>query len=216
MQIGVLGTGMVGRAIATKLAAQGHDVVMGARDAGSPAAQAWAQAHGGRAGTFADAAAHGEAVICCVGGQHVLSALAQAGAEHLSGKILLDLSNPLVFAPGALPTLDPAYTDSLGEQIQRAYPETRVVKTLHTLSSHLMVDPGQLAGGDHDVFVSGNDPEARAQVAAWLTAWFGWGPAIDLGDISTARGVEAWLPLWLRLWRALGTANFNLKIVRGS
>lgn len=216
MKIGVLGTGMVGQALATKLASLGHDVVMGARDADNPKAVQWAAQQGGRAGTFADAAAHGEVLINCVGGQHVLTALAGAGAKNLAGKVLMDLSNPLVFsAQGGLPTLNPVNDDSLGEQIQRAYPEARVVKTLNTLANPLMVDPQRLAGGAHDVFVSGNDPAAKAQVAAWLTEWFGWGEAIDLGDITTARGVESWLPLWLRLWQALGTTEFNLKIVRG-
>ena len=132
-----------------------------------------------------------------------------------SGKVLLDVSNPLDFSHGMPPTLSVVNTDSLGEQIQRAYPETKVVKTLNTLSSKLMVNPGAVGGGDHNLFISGNDAAAKVQVLDVL-AQFGWDRAkvIDLGDISTARGTEQLLPIWIRLWGALGTDAFNFKIVR--
>ncbi|MCB9766300.1 MAG: NAD(P)-binding domain-containing protein [Alphaproteobacteria bacterium] len=216
MRIAVLGTGMVGRTIASKLVSLGHEVRMGSRTAGNAGAVAWADKAGAGAstGTFADAAAFGEVVFNCVNGQHTLAALQAAGAAHLDGKILLELANPLDFSKGMPPTLFVSNTDSLGEQVQRAFPGARVVKTLNTLNCELMVDPGKLPEPT-DVFVSGNDAEAKAQVAAWLQDWFGWQRVIDLGDITTARGTESWLPLWIRLWGALGTANYNLRIVKG-
>ena len=169
---------------------------------------------GVRIGTFAEAAQHGEMVINATSGMGSLHALQQGGADHLEGKILMDISNPLDFSQGMPPTLSVVNTDSLGEQIQRAFPAVKVVKTLNTITASLMVDPRQLAGGNHTLFVSGNDAAAKAQVVEWLADWFGWQYVIDLGDIATARGTEMYLPLWLRLWGALGTGVFNIQVVK--
>jgi predicted dinucleotide-binding enzyme len=125
----------------------------------------------------------------------------------------MDISNPLDFSRGMPPTLFVCNDDSLGEQIQREFPQTMVVKTLNTLTASLMVNPGLLADGDHTVFVSGNDQAAKSQVSKWLAEWFGWKHILDLGDITTARGVEMYLPLWLRLWGALGTGMLNIKVI---
>ena len=217
MKIGVLGTGVVGHTIASKLVSVGQEVKMGSRQAGNDKAVAWARAAGasGSEGSFADAAAFGELVFNCTPGAVSLEALRAAGAQNLRGKILVDLSNPLDFSQGMPPALFAGNTDSLSEQIQGAFPETRVVKTLNTVTAALMVDPGKLAGGDHVLFMSGNDATAKARVAEVLRGWFGWKEIMDLGDITTARGAESYLHLWLRLWSALGTATFNIKIVRG-
>jgi len=142
-----------------------------------------------------------------------MEALDAAGASALAGKVLIDVTNPLDFSAGFPPTLIVKDTDSLGEQIQRAFPQTRVVKSLNTLTASLMVDPASLADGSHSVFVSGNDASAKQTVIGLLQE-FGHRDVIDLGDISTARGTEMWLPLWLRLMGTLGTAQFNLRIVR--
>ncbi len=214
MKVGVLGSGMVGQAIGAKLIELGHDVVVGTRDPGK--LQEWLGKVGGKArgASFTDAAAHGEIVFNCTAGVGSLEALKLAGERNLRGKVLLDVSNPLDFSKGMPPTLSMCNRDSVGEQIQRAFPGVRVVKTLNTVNCHLMVNPSQLAGGDHDIFVSGNDASAKAQVTEILKTWFGWKHVIDLGDITTARGVEMYLPLWLRLWGALQTPMLNLKIVR--
>lgn len=214
MNYAVLGTGTVGRTIASRLVDLGHPVRMGSRRADHPDARAWADAAGPLAsvGTFADAAAWGEVVVNCTAGAASLAALHAAGARNLAGKVLIDIANPLDFSRGFPPTLSVTNDDSLGEQIQRAFPEARVVKTLNTLNARLMVDPGRLPG-PHDVFLSGDDPTAKAQVAELLRA-FGWASIVDLGGIDTARGTEAWLLLWVRLYGALGTADFNLRLVR--
>jgi hypothetical protein len=164
-------------------------------------------------GTFGDAAAHGEMVVNATAGTVSLEALEQAGEENLNGKILIDISNPLDFSKGMPPTLSVSNTDSLGEQIQRRFAEARVVKTLHTMNAYLMVDPTQLAGADHTVFVSGDDAGAKSTVTELLWS-FGWTDIIDLGDITTARGTEMLLPVWLRLFGALQKPIFNFKIVR--
>jgi predicted dinucleotide-binding enzyme len=217
MKFAILGTGIVGQTIGSKLTSLGHEVKMGGREAVNAKAQEWVASAGALAsyGSFKAAASFGEIVVNATGGGVSLQALQAAGAEALAGKILIDIANPLDFSHGMPPTLSVVNTDSLGEQIQRAYPETKVVKTLNTLSSKLMVNPGAVGGGDHNLFISGNDAAAKMQVLDVL-AQFGWDKArvIDLGDISTARGTEQLLPIWIRLWGALGTDVFNFRIVR--
>ena len=225
MKIAVLGTGMVGQALAARLSGLGHDVTIGTRDPqatlartepdgmGNPPFSAWAADHADvRLAPFADAAAAAELVVNATSGAAALPALELAGADNLAGKVLIDISNPLDFSQGFPPTLFVKDTDSLGEQIQRAFPEARVVKTLNTLNANLMVNPAEL-GAESSVFVSGNDETAKATVIGLLHS-FGHTDVIDLGDISTARGTEMLLPVWLRLMGALGTAAFNFQIVR--
>ena len=199
MRIGVLGTGMVGRAISGKLAELGHDVRVGSRTEGDGAVR------------FADAAAHGELVFNCTNGAGSLDALAAAGEDNLAGKVLIDVSNPLDFSGGG-PALFTDTTDSLAERIQAAFPAARVVKTLHTVNCNVMVDPA-LVPGDHVVFVCGNDAAAKEQTTG-LLGEFGWPPerVLDLGDLTAARGTEAYVMLWVRLWNVIGGPNFNISI----
>ncbi|HEX9089097.1 MAG TPA: NAD(P)-binding domain-containing protein [Arthrobacter sp.] len=226
MRIAVMGTGTVGPTIAGALSELGHDVVIGTRDprvtlartepgaTGGPPFAVWHAAHS-RIGvaTFADAAAGADVVVNATNGAGSLTALTAAGAGNLAGKVLMDIANPLDFSHGFPPSLDPVNTDSLGEQIQRTFPEARVVKTLNTMTASVMVDPLSVAGGDHSVFVSGNDAAAKEAVAGLLRG-LGHRDIIDLGDITTARGAEMIMPIWLRIWGALGTGAFNFKIAR--
>ncbi len=226
MRFGILGTGEVGKTIAARLAGLGHEVMVGTRDPeetisrtepdryGNPPFGAWQEEHPDVAlGTFAEAAAHGEVVVNATASAVSLEALERAGEENLTGKVLMDVSNPLDFSKGMPPTLSVSNTDSLGEQVQRRFPEARVVKTLHTMNAYLMVDPALLGGGDHTVFVSGDDAGAKATVTDLLRS-FGWTDIVDLGDITTARGTEMMLPVWLRLVGVLEKPIFNFKIVR--
>ena len=216
MKIGVLGTGMVGRAIATKLARLGHEVRMGSRKAGNEDAVAWVKEAGKGAseGTFADAAEFGELVINCTAGVASVDALTAAGTDNLAGKVLVDVANSLDFSKGRPPTLAFCNDDSLGERIQAAFPEARVVKTLNTMNCQVMVDPARVPG-EHAVFLSGEDDSAKREVAA-LLGGFGWPEEriIDLGGISTARGPEMYLPLWLSLYGRLQTGDFNIGVHR--
>ncbi len=215
MRFGVLGTGRVGRALASRLVELGHEVAMGSRSADNPAAKEWAASvgGGGRSGTFAEAAAFGEVVVNATAGAASLQALQMAGARNLAGKVLIDVANPIDPASGLPPTLSVCNTDSLGEQIQRTFPDAMVVKALNTVNADVMVNPG-LVPGSHNVFLSGNDERAKARVAEILVD-FGWDPAdiVDLGDITTARGTEMYLALWLRLWAVKGTGHFNIRVV---
>src|SRR5262249_43380271 len=214
MKIGVLGAGMVGATIATKLIELGQEVMMGSRNAGSEKAVTWAQANGANAsqGAYAQAARFGEILFNCTQGAASIEALQSAGADNLKGKILIDIANPLDFSRGAPPTLSICNTDSLGERIQKTVPQAKVVKTLNTVNCEVMVNPA-LVPGEHDIFVCGDDAEAKARVTELLKQWFGWRSVIDLGDISAARATEQMMPVWLRLCGALGTMRFNVRVV---
>src|SRR5690349_10843066 len=215
MRIGVLGTGIVGRTLGGKLVELGHEVRMGSRQAGNENAVEWAQGAGEGAseGTFADAAGFGELVINATGGKVSLEALGMAGADNLAGKVLVDVSNALEFGEGPA-VVGVAPDDSLGERIQAAFPDARVVKALNTMSASIMVSPGAL-GESTNAFVCGNDDAAKAQVIELLET-FGWlsGDIVDLGDITAARGAELYVALWMRLMGALGTPAFNIRLVR--
>jgi 8-hydroxy-5-deazaflavin:NADPH oxidoreductase len=213
MRIGVVGAGTVGRTLASKLVDLGHDVMIGVREPARVAA--WVEGTGGRgrSGVPDDAARHGDLVISALPGHAVLAAMAALAPGVLDGKVLLDVSNPLDFSSGSPPTLLVKDTDSLGEQLQRALPNARVVKSLNTVNVAVMVDPGSVGSGDHTVYVAGNDAGAKGSVVELLGA-FGWRDVIDLGDITASRGLEMLLPLWLRLMTTLGTPAFNFRVVR--
>ena len=194
----------------------GHEVKMGSRTANNEKAQAFAAKFLGKttAGTFADAAAFGEIIYNCTSGMGTLSALKMAGAVNLNGKIIIDLSNPLDFSHGMPPTLSVVNDNSLGEEIQNAFPESKVVKTLNTVWCGIMVNPAMVNNGDHHIFMSGNDIQAKEKVKEILLS-FGWKlpNILDLGDITTARGTEMYLPIWLRIYSATKNGAFNIKIV---
>ena len=212
-RIGILGTGNVGRTVGAKLVEVGHEVKLGSRNPGGEAAVAWvAEAgEGASEGSLADAAAFGELVVNATPGAATLAALDAAGAENLGGKVLIDIANPI--SQGRLTVAD---DDSLAEQIQRAYPEAKVVKALNTVNRTVMVNPS-LLGEETNLFVCGDDRAAKGRVIEILET-FGWlsGDIIDLGDITAARGMERYLPLWISLARALGDSTFNVRVVRAS
>jgi 8-hydroxy-5-deazaflavin:NADPH oxidoreductase len=222
MRIAVLGTGMVGRSLAVKLASLGHEVRLGTRDVGASMASEQATRDGSGTlaewsaanpsvgvASFADAAADAEVVFNATSGEGSLDALGAAG--NLTGKVIADVANALDFSRGMPPRLSVCNDDSLAEQIQRAFPDARVVKTLNTMTARVMVEPGEVAGGDHTVFLAGDDADAKATVRGLLEA-FGWKHVLDLGGVQAARGMEMYLPLWLGLMGAQGTPMFNVKV----
>jgi 8-hydroxy-5-deazaflavin:NADPH oxidoreductase len=224
MKISVLGTGMVGRAHAVRLLGLGHEVVVGTQDVdktmartdkdamGNEPFSVWHSEHSSlQVMTLAKASEWGEIVVNALSGYSALTALRPLSAQ-LSNKTLIDISNPLDFTKGMPPTLSVSNTDSLGEQIQKALPSVRVVKTLNTLNCDLQVNPKSLRNADHDVFMSGNDAAAKADVKEILKS-YGWTNIIDLGDITTSRGTEMFLPLWLSLWGTLNSPSFNIKVI---
>jgi predicted dinucleotide-binding enzyme len=229
MKIGIFGTGIVAQTLGARVLESGHDVMFGTRDVaatsvrtqpdvfGNPPFHVWAEAHPeAKVGSFQQAAFHGEVLINATSGTGSLAALQAAGPAPLKGKILLDVSNPLDFSRGFPPSLTVCNTDSLAEQIQRAFPDARVVKSLNTVNASVMVQPA-LVPGDHNLFLSGNDPEAKASVTGYLSEWFGWKRQniLDLGDITSARGAEMLLPLWVRLYSVLQNPLINFQVVVG-
>lgn len=227
MNIAILGTGMVGQTLAGKLGSLGHDVAIGTRDPektkartepgqfGNPSFSEWHAANPEvEVKTFEEAAKAAELVMLACSGTVALDVLEQAGADNLGGKILVDVTNPLDFSGGFPPSLFTESTDSLGEQIQKAHPEAKVVKTLNTVSAPVMIEPKAVAGGDHTLFLCGDDAEAKQRVSGLLTEWFGWSDILDLGDISMARGTEGYLALWVRLFGKLQNPMFSIKVVR--
>ena len=226
MKIAVIGSGMVGRAVAARFQELGHSAVIGTRDPeatlartegdqmGNPPFAQWHADHSSiQLLTFAQAAAAGELIVNATSGGGALAALEAAGSENLSGKVVIDIANPLDFSNGFPPSLFVKDTDSLAEQLQRAFPDAKIVKALNTTNATVMVNPASVGGGDHTMFMSGNDAEAKATVLGLLQE-MGWQDVIDLGDITGARGTEMLLPVWLRLMNTLGTPAFNFKIVR--
>lgn len=214
MNIAVLGSGEVGRTIGSKLVQLGHDVMLGSREEANPKAVAWAkeEKHNALFGTFANAAEFGDIIFNCTLGSATLDALYLAGAKNLRGKILIDTANPLDYSDEKHWKLIICNTDSLGEQIQRAFPETFVVKTLNTVYCTVMVDPDKLVERT-DIFVSGNSADAKARVIKILHDWFHWKHIIDLGDITTSRAVEMYSLLWRSLRLSTGSHRFNIKVV---
>ncbi len=226
MKIGIFGTGIVGQTLSGKLSSLGHDVVIGTRDPaatlartekdalGFPAFRDWHATHAAvKLVTLAEAASHAELAVNVLNGASAVEGL-RAHEEALAGKVLVDVTNPLDFSKGFPPSLLVGNTDSLGEQIQRALPRSKVVKTLNTVNAFLMVDPKSLAGGEHTMFLAGNDADAKATVGGLLREGFGWTDLVDLGDLSNARATEAYVTLWARLYGALGVPQFNVRVVR--
>lgn len=217
MKIALFGTGVVGDTIGSRLIELGYTVMMGSRTSTNEKALAFVAKHksGASAGTYAEAAAFGEIIFNCTKGEASIDALRAAGFA-LDGKIIVDVANPLDFSKGMPPSLIPSLsnTNSLGEEIQKTFPKAHVVKTLNTMWCGLMVNPNLIGGGDHINYISGNDTGAKSKVKDLLKA-FGWQEKniLDLGDITNARGTEAVLPIWLRVWAATQNGAFNFKLV---
>ena len=213
MRIAVIGTGHAGRTLAQGFQRTGHDVVVGTRDPDATRAREEWLGLDVPLAALGMVAADADLVVNVTNGQASLAALGEVGSDHLAGKVILDVANPLDFSQGFPPTLSVKDTDSLAEQIQRAFPEARVVKSLNTVTASVMVDPSTVGDGDTTVFVAGDDEEARQQVSELLRE-LGWLDIVELEGLQNARGLEMWLPLWVRLMGALGTGQFNIKLVR--
>lgn len=220
MKIGVLGTGVVGQTIGSALIEKKHLVRMGSRTYNNEKAEAWVKDANDYAsqGDFNDAAYFGEILFLCLNGEHALDAVRSLEPESIDGKVVVDLTNPLDFGHGMPPRILEGFGNhtSLGEEIQKALPGARVVKTLNTLNCQVMVKPKLVNSGDHTLFLCADDPEARNQVKHFLVDNFGWKPEnlLDLGGMQAARGAEAYVPFWVSIMQALGTPVFNIKVVK--
>jgi predicted dinucleotide-binding enzyme len=223
MKIGIIGTGVVAQTLGAKLVEHEHDVVLGTRDPKkldekrlfASTLREWLEQIKQRAKivTFAEAAAHGELLINATSGTVSIDALKLAGADKVGGKILIDAANELDHGQGMPPGALASQERCLAEKIQATFPDLKVVKSLNTIAAPVMVNPKAVGGGDHTIFVSGNDSDAKAQVTTLLRS-FGWSDVLDLGDVGSARGPEMYMAMWLRLWGATQTGMLNVKVVR--
>ncbi|MGZ3845579.1 MAG: NADPH-dependent F420 reductase [Flavisolibacter sp.] len=220
MNIGVLGTGIVGETIATALIEKGHNVRMGSRSANNEKAAAWVKKSNKQAsqGDFNDAAAFGEIVFLCLNGAYALDAVRSIAAGTIEGKIVIDLTNPLDFSKGMPPRLLEGLSNStsLGEEIQKTLQGAKVVKTFNTMNCYVMVNPKLVNDGDHTLFICGNDADAKNKVKHFLVDSFGWKleNILDLGGLETSRGTEAYVPFWVMIMQATGSPMFNIKVVK--
>jgi hypothetical protein len=230
MKIAIIGTGIVGKTIASKLVELNHDVMMGTRNVsdklastatdnyGNPPFGEWIKTKSKvKLGSFAEAAAFGELVVNATNGSNSITALILAGTKNLAGKVLIDIANPLDFSNGMPPSLLPGLnnTNSLAEEIQKTFPDTMVIKTLNTMWYGLMVNPSLVGNGDHINFISGNNSEAKNKVIKLLNQ-FGWldKNILDIGDITGARATESLLPIWLKVMGVTKNGAFNFRLVR--
>lgn len=223
MKIGIIGSGVVAQTLGSKLVEQEHDVVLGTRDPKkldekklfASTLREWQEQVKNRAkvASFAEAAAHGEILINATSGEVSIDALKLAAADKVGPKILIDVSNELDHSKGMPPVVLASQERCVAERIQATFPDLKVVKTLNTVGAPVMVNPKAVGGGDHTVFLSGNDPDAKTQVTKLLKS-FGWSDVLDLGDIGSARGPEMYLAMWIRLWGATKTGMLNVKVVR--
>jgi 8-hydroxy-5-deazaflavin:NADPH oxidoreductase len=215
-KIGILGTGMVGNTMGTRLIEMGYEVKMGSRSANNKVAADWVSGKGSKAsaGTFAEAAAFGEVVFICLKGDAVIPVIKSIDPALFNGKIVIDISNPLDFSKGMPPSLLSGLenTNSLGEEVQKTLPGAKVVKTLNIVNTQIMVTPDKLKP-QASMFVAGNDEEARKVVTELLKA-FGWQDIHDLGDITAARAMEMMLPIWVRILVTTNNPHFGFRLVK--
>ena len=214
-RVGVLGTGEVGRRLAAGFQSRGHDVMIGSRDPDKPELKEWlnGEGKGVKAGTFAQAAAHGELLVLAVLGDAAESVITEVGPDEFSGKVVIDTTNPLDFSGGFPPKLSICGEDSLGERVQRALPEARVVKAFNTIGNPYFVNPS-FSQGAPTMLIAGNDEAAKA-AGADVLADFGWSDVVDIGGIEGSRELEAICIAWVKIGGARGAWDHGFTLLVG-
>jgi 8-hydroxy-5-deazaflavin:NADPH oxidoreductase len=214
-RVGVLGSGVVGQQLAIGFSGCGHDVMIGTRDPDKPELREWLSGDGAgiRPGSFQEVGAHGELLVLAVLGDAAEQAIAAAGRENFSGKVVIDAMNPLDFSGGFPPKLSITGEDSLGERVQRALPEARVVKAFNTIGNQYFVNP-QFSDGQPTMLIAGDDDQAKGTVTD-LLADFGWSDVVDLGGIEGSRELEAICIAWVKLIGVRGSADHGFQLLSG-
>ena len=214
-RVGVLGSGEVGRRLAAGFSSRGHDVMIGSRDPGKPELGEWLSGDGAgiKAGTFEQTAAHGELLVLAVLGNAAEEAITEAGPEKFTGKVVIDAMNPLDFSGGFPPKLSVTGEDSLGERVQRALPDAKVVKAFNTIGNPYFVDP-DFSEGKPTMLIAGNDEGAKHTVGD-VVADFGWPDAVDIGGIEGSRELEAICIAWVKIGGARGSWDHGFKLLIG-
>jgi hypothetical protein len=222
MRIGIIGSGVVAQTLGTKLVELGHEVFLGTRDPKkldekknmTGTLNEWLAAVKGKAKvvTFQEAATQGELLINATHGENSVEALKLAGADKVGPKTLIDTANELDFSKG-YPVVLASPTRSVAQAIQAAFPNLKVVKSFNTMAAPIMVNPKMLKGGDHSIFMAGNDAGAKAQVADLMKS-FGWTDILDLGGIGAAIGPEMLMGMWVHLYMSTKNGMLNIKVQR--
>jgi predicted dinucleotide-binding enzyme len=212
MNVGILGTGTVGKALAKGFAAKGYDVKIGSRGATKPELTEWLKDFNGKVsvGTFSDAAKYGDILLLCSLGQVAEDVIKASGETNFDDKLLIDVTNPLDFSKGSPPGLLFGMTDSLGERVQKMLPKAKVVKCFNTVPSSQMFNP---KFKDAEILICGNDAASKEQTTKILKE-FGWKGSIDIGGIENSRWLEAFVPLWVRAGMALNTWDHVFSVLR--
>jgi len=212
-RVGVLGSGDVGKRLAAGFRSRGHEVMIGSRDPAKPELREWLSGDGTgvEAGTFEQAAAHGELLVLAVLGNAAEEAIAAAGPENFHGKIVIDTTNPLDFSKGFPPGLSISGKDSLGERVQRALPQAKVVKAFNTIGNPYFLDP-HFKEGEPTMLIAGDDAEAKHTVRDAL-ADFGWSDVVDIGGIEGSRELEAICIAWVKSGAARGAWDHGFKLL---
>jgi predicted dinucleotide-binding enzyme len=215
MRVGVLGSGEVGRRLAEGFSGRGHEVMIGSRDPNKSELRDWLSGDGSgiEAGSFEQAAAHGELIVLAVLGSAGEEAIADAGPDNFGGKVVIDAMNPLDFSGGFPPKLSISGEDSLGERVQRALPDARVVKAFNTIGNPYFVDPS-FSEGQPTMLIAGNDQAAKDTVRNVLTD-FGWSDTVDIGGIEGSRELEAICIVWVKIGGARGAWDHGFRLLAG-
>jgi NADPH-dependent F420 reductase len=214
-RVGVLGTGAVGRRLATGFKGRGYEVMIGSRDPGKSDLREWLSDEGAgvQAATFKEAAEHGELLVLAVLGDAAQDVIAHAGAENFGGKVVIDAMNPLDFSGGFPPKLSISGEDSLGERVQRALPDAKVVKAFNTIGNQYFVDP-EFSEGSPTMLIAGDDEGAKRLVSD-LLADFGWSDTFDIGGIEGSRELEAICIAWVKIGGARGSWDHGFTLLVG-
>lgn len=215
MRVGVVGSGEVARRLAEGFCGRGHEVMIGSRDPDKAELRDWLSGDGRgiEAGSFEQAAAHGELIVLAVLGSAAEEAIAGAGPDNFRGKVVIDAMNPLDFSGGFPPKLSISGEDSLGERVQRALPDARVVKAFNTIGNPYFVDPS-FSEGQPTMLIAGDDQEAKDTVRNVLTD-FGWSDTVDIGGIEGSRELEAICIVWVKIGGARGAWDHGFRLLAG-
>ncbi|MFL5823082.1 MAG: NADPH-dependent F420 reductase [Solirubrobacteraceae bacterium] len=214
-RVGVLGSGEVGRQLAGGFSSRGHEVMIGSRDPSKSDLREWLSGAGAgvQAGTFQQTAEHGELLVLAVLGDAAEAAIADAGPENFSGKVVIDAMNPLDFSSGFPPSLSISGQDSLGERVQHALPDAQVVKAFNTIGNQYFVDP-QFSQGSPTMLIAGDHEDAKRAVTDVLAS-FGWSDVVDIGGIQGSRELEAICIAWVKIGGARGAFDHGFKLLVG-
>jgi 8-hydroxy-5-deazaflavin:NADPH oxidoreductase len=215
MDIGILGSGDVGRRLGDGFIELGHTVKIGSRNPNQEKITEWMAKHEKvkvSSGSFAEAASFGELDIIATSWAGTDEAIRMADPKNFAGKVVIDVTNPLDFSKGMPPRLAIGHTNSAGETVQRILPDSKVVKAFNIVGNPHFIHP-DFPGGPPTMFICGNDDEAKKTITDNILTKLGW-ETIDIGVIEGARLLEPFAFLWIMHYFRTGNGNHAFKLLR--